>query len=54
MQQEATLDLCPTTPMNATDVDEFGCAAVERDTEKDGVNDLIDACEGTPSGLNIN
>ncbi|MEC7260873.1 MAG: peptide-N-glycosidase F-related protein [Candidatus Thermoplasmatota archaeon] len=50
----ATLDLCPTTPANATDVDEFGCAAIERDTDGDGVNDLIDACEGTPSGLTVN
>ena len=50
----ATLDLCPTTPANATDVDEVGCAAIERYTDSDGVNDLVDACEGTPSGLTVN
>ncbi|MGB2175105.1 MAG: peptide-N-glycosidase F-related protein [Candidatus Poseidoniaceae archaeon] len=50
----ATLDLCPTTPLGATDVDEFGCAAIERDSDSDGVNDLIDQCEGTPAGLQVN
>ena len=34
------LDLCPQTPINATDVNDVGCAAVERDTDNDGVNDL--------------
>ena len=46
----ATLDLCPTTPLGASDVDEFGCAAIARDTDTDGVNDLLDQCEGTPAG----
>ena len=50
----ATLDLCPTTPAGAVDVDEFGCASVERDSDNDGVNDYIDQCEGTPSGLQVN
>ena len=50
----ATLDLCPTTPLGALDVDEFGCAAIERDTDGDSINDLIDECEGTPSGLQVN
>ena len=50
----ATLDLCPTTPLGASDVDEFGCAAIERDTDADGVNDLSDQCEGTPAGLQVN
>ena len=50
----ATLDLCPTTPLGALDVDEFGCAAVERDSDGDSINDLIDECEGTPSGLQVN
>jgi len=50
----APLDACPMTPANATDVDERGCAAVERDTDGDGVNDLEDLCEGTPSGLAVN
>ena len=49
-----TLDRCPQTPLNATDVDAQGCAAVERDTDGDGVNDLLDQCEGTPSGLSVN
>ena len=50
----ATLDLCPRTPANATDVNEVGCAAIERDTDNDGVNDLDDRCEGTPNGLSVN
>ena len=50
----ATLDLCPTTPLGAIDVDEFGCAAVERDSDGDNVNDLVDECEGTPNGLQVN
>ena len=50
----ATLDVCPTTPLGAVDVDEFGCAAIERDTDSDGINDLIDQCEGTPSALQVN
>lgn len=50
----ATLDLCPKTPLGSADVDEFGCAAIERDSDVDGVNDLIDQCEGTPTGLQVN
>ena len=50
----ADLDQCPYTPLGATGVDEFGCAAVQRDTDSDGVNDLLDQCEGTPSGLLVN
>ena len=46
--------ICPTTPLGALDVDEFGCAAIERDTDGDSINDLIDECEGTPSGLQVN
>ena len=48
------LDRCPQTPLNATDVDERGCAAVQRDTDMDGVNDALDLCEGTPTGLDVN
>lgn len=48
------LDQCPYTPSGAIDVDEFGCAAVERDTDSDGINDLLDQCEGTPNGLIVN
>ena len=50
----AILDLCPTTPNNATDVNEQGCASVERDTDQDGINDFLDACQGTPTGLIVN
>lgn len=49
-----TLDECPKTPLNATGVNEVGCAAVERDTDADGVNDFVDQCEGTPAGLVVN
>ena len=48
------LDQCPYTPLGASDVDEFGCAAIERDTDLDGINDLLDQCEGTPTGLTVN
>ena len=50
----ATLDICPQTPLNSTTVNDVGCAAVQRDTDQDGVNDEVDQCEGTPSGLNVN
>ena len=50
----ATLDLCPTTPLGALDVDEFGCADHRTRTDGDSINDLIDECEGTPSGLQVN
>ena len=50
----ALLDECPKTPMNATGINEVGCAAVERDTDGDGINDLLDQCEGTPTGLIVN
>ena len=48
------LDECPKTPLNTTEVNEVGCAAVERDTDADGVNDLFDQCPGTPTGLVVN
>ena len=48
------LDRCPQTPLNSTDVDAFGCAAIQRDSDNDGVNDLLDQCEGTPQGLQVN
>ena len=50
----ATLDQCPYTPLGATDIDEYGCAAVQRDGDSDGVNDFLDQCDGTPSGLSVN
>ena len=49
-----TLDQCPQTPLESFDVDQYGCAAFERDSDFDGVNDLLDQCEGTPSGLVVN
>ena len=48
------LDRCPKTPLNSTDVDADGCAAIQRDSDNDGVNDLLDQCEGTPQGLQVN
>ena len=48
------LDECPRTPHNASQVDEVGCAAIERDTDSDGVNDFEDQCPGTPLGLVVN
>ena len=48
------LDQCPYTPLGSSDVDEYGCAAIERDTDSDGINDLLDQCEGTPAGLTVN
>jgi hypothetical protein len=35
-------DLCPNTAANAT-VDQYGCAATQRDSDNDGVNDAQDA-----------
>ena len=40
--------------LDATDVDDRGCAAIERDTDGDGINDPEDQCEGTPQGLTVN
>jgi len=48
------LDECPQTPLGSLDVDERGCAASERDSDTDGVNDDIDQCEGTPIGNIVN
>jgi len=48
-----TLDLCPETPIQLQ-VDEHGCAAVQRDTDSDGVNDFDDQCPGTPAQLIVN
>jgi len=49
-----TLDLCPRTPLGSLDIDESGCAAFQRDSDEDGINDLLDQCEGTPQGLVVN
>jgi len=48
------LDLCPRTPLNATDVDENGCDATERDSDDDGVSDFNDQCPGTPANNQVN
>ena len=42
-----TLDLCPRSLLGAT-VDEFGCAADQRDSDSDGVVDADDLCPETP------
>ena len=48
------LDQCPYTPIGSDDIDEFGCAAIERDTDEDGINDAMDQCPGTPLGNTVN
>ena len=49
-----TLDECPKTPRNSTQVNEVGCAAIERDTDSDGISDFSDQCPGTPAGITVN
>ena len=49
-----TLDLCPRSPLNATDIDENGCDATERDSDSDGISDFYDQCPGTPIGNDVN
>ena len=34
-------------------VDEVGCSATQRDSDEDGVNDAVDQCPGTPSGVTV-
>ena len=46
------LDTCPQSALGAP-VDEFGCAADQRDTDGDGVVDAIDLCPGTPSAAQV-
>ncbi|MDP6869786.1 MAG: peptide-N-glycosidase F-related protein [Candidatus Poseidoniaceae archaeon] len=48
------LDLCPYSPLNATDIDEHGCDSTERDSDNDGVVDAWDECQGTPMGIAVN
>ena len=50
----AILDLCPRTPLSGIDVDEDGCASIERDSDSDGVHDFYDMCEGTPANIVVN
>lgn len=50
----ATLDLCPRTPPSGIDVDENGCASIERDSDSDGVLDFYDMCQGTPANILVN
>jgi hypothetical protein len=47
------LDLCPFTGLNRTDVDEFGCAGNQRDSDNDGILDDEDQCQGTPEGVAV-
>ncbi|DAC34457.1 MAG TPA: hypothetical protein D7I05_03985, partial [Candidatus Poseidoniales archaeon] len=46
------LDMCPQTSLGAV-VDEFGCAADQRDSDEDGVNDASDLCSSTPLGESV-
>ena len=48
------LDLCPYSPLDASDVDDNGCDATERDTDSDGIMDSEDQCQGTPIGNVVN
>jgi hypothetical protein len=48
------LDLCPFSPLDASDVDENGCDATERDSDSDGIMDSEDQCQGTPIGNVVN
>ena len=41
-------DKCPESP--TTNVDDEGCSKSERDTDQDGVNDLLDNCPEQPKG----
>lgn len=41
-------DKCPDSP--STNVNEDGCSKSERDTDQDGVNDLLDNCPEQPKG----
>ena len=50
----AILDSCPQTEYGSLDIDANGCAAYQRDSDGDGVNDLNDQCQGTPAGLTVN
>ena len=43
-----TPDKCPESP--TTNVDDEGCSKSERDTDQDGVNDLLDNCPDQPKG----
>ena len=44
----STPDKCPESP--TTNVDDEGCSKSERDTDQDGVNDLLDNCPEQPKG----
>jgi hypothetical protein len=43
------LDICPDTP-ESEPADDNGCSISQRDTDNDGVNDLLDTCNETPVG----
>ena len=40
------------TPTNA-EIDDFGCALSQLDSDEDGVTDDIDQCENTPLGQKL-
>jgi len=52
-QTGVALDLCPYTILNKS-TDENGCADYQKDSDGDGVNDELDQCQGTPSGIEVN
>ena len=48
VQGASSPDKCPDSP--TTNVDNEGCSKSERDTDQDGVNDLLDNCPEQPKG----
>ena len=48
VESALTPDKCPDSP--TTNVDDEGCSKSERDTDQDGVNDLLDNCPEQPKG----
>ncbi|MBW3014924.1 thrombospondin type 3 repeat-containing protein [Candidatus Woesearchaeota archaeon] len=47
-------DKCPNTPITViTEIDEFGCADIERDADDDGVPDIQDNCPDTPYNVTV-
>ena len=48
VEAHSTPDKCPDSP--TTNVDDEGCSKSERDTDQDGVNDLLDNCPEQPKG----
>ena len=47
------LDICPGSPQGE-EVDGYGCAASQRDTDSDGIKDHLDHRPASPPGANVN